>query len=49
MFEPSVHTPFSNLSISIADELEKLAKLREEGILTKEEFNQMKQDLIKNS
>jgi hypothetical protein len=49
VFEPSVHTPFSNLSISIADELEKLAKLREEGILTKEEFNQMKQDLIKNS
>ena len=49
MFEPSVHTPSSNLSISIADELEKLAKLREEGILTKEEFNQMKQDLIKNS
>ena len=49
MFEPSVHTPSSNLSISVADELEKLAKLREEGILTKEEFNQMKQDLIKNS
>ena len=48
-FEPSVHTPSSNLSISIADALEKLAKLKEEGILTKEEFNQMKQDLIRNS
>ncbi len=48
-FEPSVHTPSSNLSISIAEALEKLAKLKEEGILTKEEFNQMKQDLIRNS
>ncbi len=48
-FEPSVHTPSSNLSISIADALEKLAKLKEEGILTKEEFNQMKQDLMRNS
>ncbi len=48
-FEPSVHTPSSNLSISIAEALEKLAKLKEEGILTKEEFNQMKQDLMRNS
>jgi Bacterial PH domain/Short C-terminal domain len=48
-FEPSVHTPSSNLSISIADALEKLAKLKEEGMLTKEEFNQMKQDLMRNS
>jgi len=48
-FEPSVQTPSSNLSISIADALEKLAKLKEEGILTKEEFNQMKQDLMRNS
>ena len=39
----------SNQSVSIADELQKLAKLKEEGLLSEEEFNQMKQDLIKNS
>lgn len=48
LFEPKVHTPLSNQSISIADELEKLAKLKQEGILTEEEFNQMKHDLIRN-
>jgi hypothetical protein len=38
----------SNQSVvSIADELRKLAKLKEEGILTEQEFNQMKQKLIK--
>lgn len=37
----------SNQSISIADELLKLAKLKEEGILTEQEFNQMKQKLVK--
>jgi len=31
---------------SIADELAKLAKLKEQGILTDEEFTKMKQDLI---
>ena len=35
-----------NQSISIADEIEKLAKLRDRGILTEKEFQQMKQDLI---
>jgi Bacterial PH domain/Short C-terminal domain len=35
--------------VSVADELRKLAKLKEEGILTEQEFNQMKQDLIKNN
>ena len=35
-----------NQSISIADEIRKLAKLKEEGIITEEEFEQMKQDLI---
>jgi hypothetical protein len=40
--------PF-NQSISIADELRKLAKLKEEGILTEEEFKQMKQDLIRKN
>ena len=48
LFEPRGHIPSSNLSISVAGELEKLAKLKEEGILTEEEFNQMKQKLIRN-
>jgi Short C-terminal domain len=34
-------------SISIADELMKLANLKEKGIISEEEFAQMKQDLIK--
>src|SRR5215207_487303 len=48
LFEPRGHIPASNLSISVASELEKLAKLKEEGILTEEEFNQMKHKLIRN-
>jgi hypothetical protein len=35
--------------ISIADEIRKLAKLKEEGIITEEEFKQMKQDLTKKN
>lgn len=46
--EPKEVMTTFNHSISIADELRKLAKLKEEGILTEEEFNQMKQQLIKN-
>ncbi len=34
-------------SLSLADELSKLAKLKEQGILSEAEFLQMKQDLIK--
>jgi hypothetical protein len=34
-------------TISIADELAKLAKLKEQGIISEAEFQQMKQDLIK--
>jgi Short C-terminal domain len=34
-------------SISVADELIKLANLKEKGIITEDEFQQMKQDLIK--
>jgi Short C-terminal domain len=34
-------------SISIADELTKLANLKERGIISDNEFQQMKQDLIK--
>jgi len=50
--EPDAHKEAitaSNQSVSIADELQKLANLKEEGVLTEEEFNQMKQDLIRNN
>jgi len=43
------YTVSPNQSISIADEIRKLAKLKEEGIITEEEFKQMKQDLIRKS
>ena len=46
--EPKEVMTTFNHSVSIADELRKLAKLKEEGILTEEEFNQMKHDLIRN-
>jgi hypothetical protein len=39
----------SHESISVAEELRKLAKLKEEGTLTEQEFNQMKQDLVKKN
>jgi K+/H+ antiporter YhaU regulatory subunit KhtT len=35
------------LSTSIADELMKLASLKEKGVISEEEFQQMKQDFIK--
>src|ERR1051325_2289409 len=34
-------------SVSIADELMKLANLKEKGVISEDEFQQMKQDLIK--
>jgi Bacterial PH domain/Short C-terminal domain len=37
----------NNPTISIADELVKLAKLKEQGVITESEFVQMKQDLIR--
>ena len=49
LHEPNETMTTSNQSESVADEIRKLAKLKEEGILTDKEFNQMKQDLIKNS
>ena len=36
-------------TISIADELAKLAKLKEQGVISESEFKQMKQDLLKRS
>ncbi len=35
-----------NDKVSIADELRELAQLKKEGILTEEEFTEMKEDLI---
>jgi Bacterial PH domain/Short C-terminal domain len=37
----------NNPTVSIADELAKLAKLKEQGVITESEFQQMKQDLIR--
>jgi Short C-terminal domain len=34
-------------NLSLADELSKVAKLKEEGIISETEFSQMKQELIK--
>jgi hypothetical protein len=39
--------PQQQPSISIADEPTKLANLKERGIISEEEFQQMKQDLIR--
>jgi PH (Pleckstrin Homology) domain-containing protein/putative oligomerization/nucleic acid binding protein len=45
---PQLGPPSSQQSsISIADELMKLANLKEKGIISEEEFQQMKQELIK--
>jgi Short C-terminal domain len=33
-------------SISVADELTKIAKLKEQGILTEDEFTKLKKDLL---
>jgi hypothetical protein len=40
--------PF-NQSISLADEIRKFAKLKEEGIITEEEFKQLKEDLMRKN
>ncbi len=50
LLDSKEYTPSSDQTVvSIADELQKLAKLKEERILTEEEFNHMKQGLIKNN
>jgi hypothetical protein len=40
-------TATSNPQLSAADELTKLARLKEQGILSEAEFNQMKQEILK--
>lgn len=47
--ESKEYTEPPNQSISISDEIRKLAKLKEEGLITEEEFKQMKQDLIRKN
>ena len=49
LLESKEYTVPFNQSISIADELRKFAKLKEEGILTEEEFKQLKEDLIRKN
>ena len=49
LIETKEYTVQSNQSISIADEIRKLAKLKEEGTITEEEFQQMKQDLMRKN
>lgn len=49
LLESKEYTVPSNPLISIADEIRKLAKLEEEGLITKEEFQQMKGDLIRKN
>jgi hypothetical protein len=49
LLELKEYTLPSNQPISIADEIGKLARLKEEGVITDEEFKQLKQDLIKKN
>jgi hypothetical protein len=49
LLESKEYTIPSNQSVSIADEIRKLGKLKEEGILTEKEFKEMKQDLIRKN
>src|SRR5215204_2533549 len=43
--QPDIHT--SNTQLSAADELIKIARLKEQGILSEAEFNQMKQEILR--
>lgn len=45
-FDDSEDQEDNNDKPSIADKLRELAKLKEEGIITEEEFQEMKEDLI---
>jgi hypothetical protein len=49
LLESKEYSISSNQSISIADEIRKLAKLKEERIITEQEFKQMKQGLIRKN
>jgi hypothetical protein len=47
--ESKDYTVPQNQPISIADEIRKLAKLKEEEVITDEEFRQMKEDLMRKN
>lgn len=47
MAKRSSQQPVINQQMSVADELSKLAKLKEQGVISEEEFLRMKQELIK--
>jgi hypothetical protein len=46
-YKPPVQTINQSAEVSIADELTKLAKLKEQGVITEDEFSQMKNNLMK--
>ena len=46
MVQPTVIQPIQNNSVSGIEAIEKLAKLHEQGILSDEEFNQKKADIL---
>jgi len=43
----NVFRRFETLKMSVGDELLKLAKLKEQGVISESEFLQMKQELIR--
>ena len=47
--ESKEYTLPPNQPISIADEIRKLANLKEEELITEDEFKQMKQDLLRKN
>jgi hypothetical protein len=47
--EPKEYTLPTNQPISMADEIRKLGNLKKEGLITEDEFNQMKQDLLRKN
>lgn len=49
LIESKEYTLPANQPISVADEIRKLANLREEGLIIEEEFKQMKQDLLRKN
>ena len=44
-----VQTDVRNPSTSVADELTKIAKLKEQGVLTEEEFAKLKKDILEEN
>jgi hypothetical protein len=47
--ESKEYTVPTNQPISIADEIRKLGNLKKEGLITEDEFRQMKQDLLRKN